>query len=757
MFIVMKKQWCILVGFLLAATWCWAQAPQEYVMGVKKTETEIRLDGVLDEAAWEESQLIGDFFQNYPNDTSYAKARTEVMVTFDKHFLYVGAIVYQDRSTYIVASLKRDFAFGSSDDFAVNLDPFQDKLNGFHFAVSPLNVQREGLIDNGGNINTDWDNKWYSQVSNHVDHWVVEMAIPFKTLRYKQTGESNSWRVNFVRRDIKRNEASSWVPVPRQFDTDNLAFTGQLVWETPPPSPGINVSLIPYVTGEVEKDFDFRLPVEYSASAGMDAKIAITPSLNLDLTFNPDFSQVEVDRQLLNLSRFELFFPERRQFFLENQDLFGMFGFPNSRPFFSRRVGLARGIETRINTEGEEVEVPRSLNVPILAGMRLSGKLNKNWRVGLLNMQTAEVSSIGLNPANYTVGVVQRRIFDRSTIGAVFVNKENFEEKPDGGYKLDQNGYNRIAGLEYNLFSKDGKWEAEAFYHRSISADNNDDAQAAALFIGHFTRNWRIFWGNQYIGSNYRADAGFVPRTGFLSIGPTVNYRFFPKRPGVAEKVVFSQVSVSSDFVFNRSDWRLVDRSHELQYYFEFQGQGGVGAEAALDYTYLFFPFDPTNSGGEELSEGTDYSYPSIRVFYDSDRRKNFFFGLGAEAGGYFNGERISFNGSLNYRWQPYGILALTFNHNNIDLPDPYSDADFWLIGPRAELSFSRSLFFSVFLQYNTQADNVNINSRLQWRFQPVSDLFLVYTDNYFSEDFFMNPRGKNRALVLKVTYWLNL
>jgi hypothetical protein len=250
---------------------------------------------------------------------------------------------------------------------------------------------------------------------------------------------------------------------------------------------------------------------------------------------------------------------------------------------------------------------------------------------------------------------------------------------------------------------------------------------------------------------------GFVPRTGFLSVGPTVNYQFFPKKPSVARKIVSSRISLSYDMVYNREDWRMVDRSHELQYYVQFQGQSGIGAEAALDYTYLFFPFDPTNSGGQELPEGSDYSYPSVRIFYDSDLRKKFYYGLGLETGRYFNGNRSSLEGSLNFRWQPYGIIALTFNYNDIHLPDPYNDADFWLVGPRAELSFSRSLFFSLFLQYNTQANNVNINGRFQWRFQPVSDLFLVYTDNYFSDGFFANPRGKNRAIVLKVTYWLNI
>ena len=733
------------------------QPGADHTLLIHKTAVPIQLDGLLNEEAWQDAAIAKDFFQCFPFDTSFASSNTEVRVCFDEQFLYIGATVFQKRSDYIISSLKRDFDFGESDEFHVNIDPFNDKLNGFHFAVSPLNVQREGLTDNGSNVNTDWDNKWYAQVHNEEDRWTVEMAIPFKTLRYKNNNGTNTWRINFVRIDLNRNEVSSWTPVPRQFDAASLAFTGDLVWGEAPPQPGLNVALIPYVTASVDRDFEFKLPNERHANGGLDAKIALTPSLNLDLTINPDFSQVEVDRQLTNLSRFELFFPERRQFFLENQDLFSMFGFPNSRPFFSRRIGLASGIVKKTTTGGQVIEVPRSLSVPIIAGARLSGKLNPNWRVGLLNMTTARVDDLQLDPANYSVGVLQRKVFERSTIGAVFVNKENFMKKVDGGYELNANGYNRVVGLEYNLYSKDNKWEAEAFYHRSFSAGDNKDAQAAALFIGHYTRKWQIYWGNQYIGSNHRADMGFVPRTGFLSISPNVTYNMFPKKPKVAEKIVQYWVGVETDLVFNKPDFLLADRRHELNAGIQFSGQSDLSTRLSSEYIYLYFPFDPTNSGGKELPEGAGYTFNRTEIEFTSDQRKKLFFNLELGAGQYFNGQLSQAEGSLYYRLQPYGVFALSFTYTDIVLPTPYSSANFWLVGPRAELAFSRNLFFSTFLQYNTQANNVNLNSRLQWRFRPVSDLFIVYTDNYLSDQFFSDPRVKNRALVLKLTYWLNM
>ncbi|MCB9081089.1 MAG: carbohydrate binding family 9 domain-containing protein [Lewinellaceae bacterium] len=749
---------CVLIALTSSLTQGLAQTPQElnpYQLIIRQAKAVIRLDGDLNEADWQNAAVAQNFFLNFPDDTAQATDRTEVRVTFDQQYLYVGAIIYQENSSYITNSLKRDFAGGSSDVFVVNIDPFQDKLNGFHFAVSPFNVQREGILDNGSNLSLDWDNKWYSQVKNHADHWVVEMAIPFKTLRYKLQEGQNVWRINFGRNARQRNEISSWYPVPRQFSPHALAFTGLLIWEDAPPKPGLNASLIPYFRANTERDFEFKLPNETGLAVGGDAKIALTPSLNLDLTINPDFSQVEVDRQLTNLSRFELFFPERRQFFLENEDLFSRFGFPDSRPFFSRRIGIANGLIRRTTTDGQTIEVNRTLNVPIRAGMRLSGKLDNNWRIGLLNMQTAALPDISLNPANYTVGVLQRRIFSRSTLGAVLVNKENFQETADGTYALDRQAYNRIVGLEYNLYSKDNKWDAEAYYHRALYENAPGDASSAALYVGYNNRFWNVMLANQYVGENYRAEVGFVPRTGMYSIFNQLRHFIFPKK---AEKLILWGFGLTNNITYNTSpEFQLTDRKHTPNIFFQFPGQSELTLSLTQEHTFLFFPFDPTNSGGRPLPQDSEYTYYYANLQYQSDTRRRISYEASLQQGEFFNGNLFQFSGSLSYRWQPYGTFALSYAFNDISLPSPHNSATFWLVGPRAELSFTRNLFFSTFLQYNTQADNVNINSRLQWRFKPVSDLFLVYTDNYFSDQFFQSPQVKNRALVLKVTYWLNL
>ena len=728
------------------------------LLHIRKTGDPIRLDGHLDEPGWQQAQVAENFAQIFPFDTSLALARTEVRMTFDHTFLYIGARVYQNQEDYLISSLKRDFDGEESDGFFVILDPFQDKLNGFFFEISPFNVQGEGLIDNGSNISTDWDNKWYSQVSNHTQYWEVEMAIPFKTLRYKLQEDQNVWRINFLRHALKANEISAWSRVPRQFDPSNLAYTGLLIWDDQPPQPGLNLSIIPYLAARTEKDFELKLPGESAYQLGGDAKIAVTPSLNLDLTFNPDFSQVEVDQQITNLSRFELFFPERRQFFLENEDLFSRFGFPDTRPFFSRRIGIANGLVRKTTTDGQQIEVRRNLNVPIVAGMRLSGKLDKNWRLGLLNMHTGQQRDIGLNPANYTVGVLQRKVFDRSVLGAVFVNKENYLPNTGGGFSHDKSNFNRVGGLEFNYNSKDNKWESEAYYHRSFSPGDNRGANSAALYVGYNTLRWFAMFAQQYVGDNYRADVGFVPRRGFYSLYSNIRHSIFPKKPAFGGQLQSWGLGIENGMVYNtQPTFQLADRNHQPFLFVQLAGQREFRLSLQHESIYLFFPFDPTNSGGRALPEGSRYGFTSAGMTYQSDFRKSLFYDLRVSAGEYFNGNILQASLGLNFRWQPYGLLALNANFNDIRLPSPYNSSAFWLIGPRAELSLSRSLFFSTFLQYNTQANNVNINTRLQWRFRPVSDLFLVYTDNYFSDQFFSSPMAKNRALVFKVTYWLNI
>ncbi len=706
---------------------------QSATITMKKTSHAISVDGVLDEDAWNEVEALDGFMLNFPNDSLPPTFKTSVKMTFDDEYLYVGAICYSDGKDYIVASLKRDYDFGTTESFNLYVDTYNDYSNGFTFGVSPFGVQREGLFSERDNVSSDWDNKWFVEVTNYEDRWVVEMAIPFKTLRYSR--DNKEWNINFLRFDLQNNERSTWVPVPQQFRPNNILYSGKMIWQDPPPAPGANISLIPYMSGRASKDFQNNESSDYDFDAGFDAKVGITPALNLDLTFNPDFSQVEVDEQVTNLDRFELFFPERRQFFLENSDLFAQAGFPSARPFFSRRIGLAR------DNDGNNVQIP------ILYGARLSGKLDKNWRVGLLNMQTKKDEELGIIGQNYTVATVQRKIFAGSNLTALFVNRSalNFDEGQENG---ETTKYNRVWGLEYNFASSNSKWEGEIFYHRSESPGDEDKTFANAGFLGYNTRNLRVFWFYNLIGDNYNAEVGFVPRRGFARGFLNINPRIYPKNPNIVTMQLELGIGYTTDL-----DFDILDKNFEGEYSIQFANTSEFGVGVERNSVLLTDDFDPTNTDGETLNAGDEYSWTRYGLYYESDSRKVFNWNVFSAYGGFFNGNLFELGIGMNYRHQPIGNFGIQANYNSLTFPSPFEDTDFWLIGPKIDLTFTDKLFFTTFIQYNEQSDNININSRFQWRFKPVSDLFLVYTDNYVPGSL----KVKNRALVLKISYWLNI
>ena len=328
---------------------------KDFVYHVKKAHSEIKIDGIIDEPDWKEAEKATDFYRVLPIDTGFAMQQSVIMMTYDDKALYLAQIFYDTiPGKRIMESFRRDFIFGNNDNLLVFFDTFLDQTNGFSFGVSASGAKWDGTMSDGHSVNLDWDCKWESKTKHYDDRWVTEMRIPFKSVRYP--AGSQRWNANFSRLDLKSNEKSAWAPVPRQFPTASLAYTGVMKFEEPLPKPKTQISLIPYIFGSYSKDFEAGTGAEYKKDFGFDAKIGISSSMNLDLTYNPDFAQVEVDQQVTNIDRFELFFPEKRQFFLENSDLFSGFGSGDVTPFFSRRIGL---------------------DAPVLAGARLKWK---NWK-----------------------------------------------------------------------------------------------------------------------------------------------------------------------------------------------------------------------------------------------------------------------------------------------------------------------------------------------------------------------------------------
>ncbi len=699
-----------------------------YQLNIKKAPSPIIIDGILDEKAWQEAEVATDFHMVSPMDTSHALLRTDVRMTYDDEYLYIIAVCYRSGSgPNVVQSLRRDFSFGRNDNFLVFIDPFDDQMNGFSFGANAAGAQWDGLMYNGGSVNLSWDNKWLSKVKNYDDKWIFEAAIPFKSLRYND--DITKWGINFSRFDVTSTERSSWAPVPRQFPTAALAYTGSLIWDTPPPSTGTNISLIPYTLGGYSRDFQFSDSHTYRGDIGLDAKIGVSSSLNLDLTINPDFSQVEVDEQVIDLDRYELFFPERRQFFLENEDIFANFGNQNIRPFFSRRIGLES---------------------PIDFGARMSGQINRDWRMGIMNMQTRGVDQPHHPSQNFSVISLKRRVSSRSNIGMIFVNKQSLSLETDPETDdSEYSAFDRNAGIEYNLASSNDLWNGNVMLLNSFSPGISGRTASHAASMRYSDGNWNINWAHEYVGRDYSAEVGFVPRRGYIRFNPQISYLHFPG----GSRVLNHGPSIIASNYFDES-FQITDYEIRMTYNVNFRSGSSVKGWIFNTFAELLNPFDPTNISGFTLDPGTRHDWKSYGAAYSSKAQSLFTYNISMQYGGFYaEGTRFYFASELGYRFQPYVNVAINTSYNRLQLPELWGRSDFWLTGTRLDITFTNNLYLTTFTQYNEQLENVNINTRFQWRFQPASDLFIVYTDNYLPNSFSV----KNRALVFKFTYWWNV
>ncbi|MEN8117425.1 MAG: DUF5916 domain-containing protein [Bacteroidota bacterium] len=689
---------------------------KDFIYHVKKAKSTIKIDGVIDEPDWMAAQKADKFYRVLPIDTGFASQPSTILMTYDDKALYLAQIFYDTiPGKRIMESYRRDFSFGSNDNLLVFFDTFLDQTNGFSFGVSASGAKWDGTMSDGSRVSLDWDCKWESKTKHYPDRWVTEMRIPFKSVRYPVG--SQRWNTNFSRLDLKSNEKSAWAPVPRQFPTASLAYTGVMKFEEPLPKSKTQFSLIPYIFGGTSKDFEAGTDAEYRKDFGFDAKIGISSSMNLDLTYNPDFAQVEVDRQITNIDRFELFFPEKRQFFLENSDLFAGYGYPTVTPFFSRRIGL---------------------DAPVLAGARLSGKIGNDWRIGFMNMTTEKTDDQLVR--NFTVASVQKKVFARSNFGVIFVNKEYFDQP------ADTTMYNRVAGFDYNLASKNNFWNGKFFYHRSFQPGNPDKQYSQGAMLMYTTTHIKAGLFQTSVGENYRAETGFVQRTGYNFLGGMLGYSFVPNK-----KVVSHGPKVNYDYYFNKK-YKKIEHENTYSYQFQFENRSELMVGYKDFFVELQDDFDPTHNEEHFMEAGSEYNFGGTFVAYQSTRKTMFNWQAEAAKGTFYSGTIQYIQGELGYRFQPYVNLTMNFNYTDMDLGGPFDRTKFLLVGPKADITFTDKIFWSTFVQYNEQINNLNINSRLQWRYQPVSDVFLVYTDNFIPGTW----NSRNRALVLKITYWFN-
>ena len=701
------------------------------------TNKNIVIDGIEDDKAWEIVEYKSSFWQWRPSDSIKANTQTKFKVLMDDDNLYFLVKAYTDGNKFVIPSLKRDFNW-NTDYISILLDTFNDATNAFTFQSNPYGVQSEGLIS-GGNTdwrsdrNYSWDTIWEVESKIYKNYFICEFKIPFKSLYYQKN--SNNWRFNIYRRNTEGNEHSTWVKTPQNLIIGNLAYMGDLTFEKTLKNYNKPFSFIPYFNGLVSKN-NIENSSNKSLLYGADIKIPIGSSLNLDLTINPDFSQVEVDDQIVNLTRFEISLPEKRQFFTENSDLFSDFG--NTRdglPFFSRRIGVAKDIN------GNTIENR------ITSGIRLSGKINKNLRIGILNMITDQDIKNNIPSNSNSLITLRHKVFNRSNISLFFIDRRSTK---DFEFLSKEEKANSVLGLEYNLASKDSKWTGKAFFHKSYKSDGKNDNSTGFVINKNTLKN---SYGIKtiYTGDDYQSDLGFYRRTGFLKIRPTYTYKIYPK----SDKINRYEFEQSYTILYQpQNDFLISDKVHTSKFEIRYLDQSNIEFQVQNWYQYLDESFDPTRSGGIPLPANEIYKFTDYEISYRSDVRKLITFNNEISYGSFYGGTKFSFNNQINWRKQPYFVYSLKLNYNKINLPNPYSDGELWLVSQKFDFTFTKKLFWTSYVQFNSQNDNFGINSRIQWRFAPLSDLYFVYNDNYLAENDFI-PRF--RSFNIKMTYWLNL
>jgi hypothetical protein len=622
----------IVNAILFMSTSLFAQESERSI-SVKFTDENINLDGVLDEASWQTADKGGDFWQYFPTDTTLTKLPTEFKLLYNDHFLYIGIRGEAASDKYVVSSLRRDFRGTTSDNVTLMFDTFKDGNTAFLFGMTPYGVQREAFISQGGAIagfNPNWDQKWQLESKMYDGYFIFEAAIPFSSIKFRE-GETE-WRVQCYRWDIGINEQSAWSHVPQNQLLSSLAFMNKMVFEKPLGKSRTPFAIIPYINALTSKDFESGI-TDSKLKFGGDAKVAIGNSMNLDITVNPDFSNVEVDDIFTNLTRFEVFLPEKRQFFIDNSDLFGSFGSSRDAiPFFSRRIGLAR------DNAGNLIENR------IIGGVRLSGKLNEDWRLGLLNVQTDEDINKSIASNNNMMLALQKMVFARSNIGFFMINRQAFK---DYDFLDSKNEYNRVLGVDYNLASSNDVWIGKFYLHKSFQPDDTKGNLSSQATVTYNTRKFNYTTDFVYVDKDFRSDLGFIPRTGFYKSGNSATYNFYPKSGSINRH----SIQALALFYWNPDlDFKKTDHEFRGTWDVEYKDRSSLEVQYSNHYIFLTRDFDPTRSGGVPLLSNKTYSFNQLTSTYQSSLSKLFTYNAETTVGQYYNGNVFATGGLLAYR-----------------------------------------------------------------------------------------------------------
>jgi len=673
-------------------------------------ETKVEVDGKLSEAVWQQVPKHTGFYNYAPNDEGLAENQTEVKLFHNKEYLYISLVYFDTESRSQVSSLKRDVPIGLSDGFAMVLDTQNQEQNAYYFSVNALGTLIDGIVEkiNGGyDFSTSWNAVWQAKTSSEGNNKIYEIAIPLKFLNFN--AENAVFGIQFYVRDIKKNSWTILKNVKRNYRLFDLRFTKKFSVENLPNKSSSKFAIIPSVTANYQNDVTEDLDLT-TIKPSLDAQYNVSSSLKLDATINPDFSQIDVDQQVTNLSRFSVFFPERRNFFLENSDLFSNLGVNGVNPFYSRRVGA---------------------NSDVQFGLKLSGNLSPKTRLGILNVQTDKEGD-DITSQNFGVLVVEQQLSKNFSATGFLINRQ----ETDKFEFIDD--YNRVTGVNLNYKSTNNKWIGLANFGTSFNDNVSDDNNFynARIWFNKRGLKWNISVKN--VGKNYITDVGFTPRlSNYDAINDVVVREGYTQTTaGIEyEKFYSESKSLNSIRLVNYGNNNYFDEKGDLSqssHFYNpaifFKNLSALYFVYEYDFVDLKYGFDPLRNGNA-LQPDT-YNFGILKVGYNSANNKKFRYRVSSQKGNYYSGKRTSAGVYLNYQMLPFANLEVSYDVNAIDL-NTLGKETFHLTRFTGQVFFNNRLNWTTYVQYNTQRDNFNINSRLQWEYKPLSYVYLVVSDNY--------------------------
>lgn len=692
---------------------------EKIVTAVRTTER-IILDGRLDEPAWKLASPATDFITKLPRPGEPSEERTEVRFVYDDDILYVGFICFDSDPTDNVVVLREDFSSRESDGVAMVLDSLHDRRSAYQFGTNPAGAKRDSHVTNNSQFNNDWDSVWDVKVSTNDESWIAEFAIPFKTLRFSQS-PTQEWGVNLSRFIVRINEQSFWSPIPVRYGMSRISQAGTLIG-LEGIRQGRNLKVKPFATTGITQIAGTDGPIQTMEDydGGVDLKYSLTPSLTLDATYRTDFAQVEVDQQQVNLTRFNLFFPEKRDFFLENA---GTFNFASGGrgadlvPFFSRSIGLSGGTP-----------------IPIVGGARVTGQVGQ-YDVGFLSMKTESDDTRSIPSNDYRVGRVKRNFSTSSWIGALVTNRDS----------TLAGDYNRVYGADAH-FQFYERLEFDSYLLRSDTPGKSGKDQARK-----FATAWRddeLVVGAEYyaVQTNFNPEMGFVRRKDITQYSGNVSWLPLLRRSRTVRNLIFS---TDLDY-YEGGNAKVETRTQGINVGVELQNGGSGNFSVVENFDRLVDPFlirsrERGHAADLAIDVG-DYRYREYSLSFNSSQRGKITGNVNFTLGEFWNGHRKSFGGALDWRPNYHMNINVDYSHNRVNLPNGSFRTT--LVGARLSYGFSPRLFLNGLFQYNADTHQVSSNIRFNFIHHPLSDLYLVYNDRRDT----LSGQLVERTFIVKVT-----